>query len=187
SAVGGTALFSVAYPGNGAPAVIRAIELGQPVLDFVVAPQDNRIWVTLDGNWSDGTEPITKCFVLAIEISESGELSKSTSESPVTRTLNSTALLPATEDDLKRLELYNDLVAMPKGFEAENDPEGDTAPPEPEKQSKRILGRLKNKQKVLDKERELAVAVDDEVKEPDAKKTKSDVGGQQDVDMAEAQ
>ncbi|KNZ74606.1 tRNA (guanine-N(7)-)-methyltransferase subunit TRM82 [Termitomyces sp. J132] len=187
SAVGGTALFSVAYPGNGAPAVIRALELGQPVLDFVVAPQDNRIWVTLDGNWSDGTEPRTKCFVLAIEISESGEVQPSYTHVFLTRTLNSTALLPATEDDLKRLELYNDLVAMPKGFEVENDPEGDTAPPEPEKQSKRILGRLKNKQKVLDKERELAVAVDDEVKEPDAKKTKSDVGGQQDVDMAEAQ
>ncbi|KAG6902580.1 hypothetical protein C0995_014587 [Termitomyces sp. Mi166 len=187
SVVGATALFSVDYPGNGAGADIHALELGQPVLDFVVA-QDNRIWVTLDGNWADGTVPVNKCFVLVIELSESGELSKSTSESSIIDSLNSAALLPATEDDLKKLELYNDLVAMPKGYEAENDPDGDTAQPDPEKQSKKILGRLKNKQKVLEKERELAATGGDGVKEPDAKKAKSDVGDEQeDVDMAEAQ
>ncbi|KAG6897821.1 hypothetical protein C0992_010625 [Termitomyces sp. T32_za158] len=204
SVVGATALFSVDYPGDGAPAEIRPLELGQPVLDFVVA-QDDRIWVTLDGNWVDGTEPMHKCFFLVIEISESGELSKSTSESLIINALNSTVLLPgmhrtfymsnrltqsnttATEDDLEKLELYNDLVAMPKGYEGENDLDGDK-PSEPEKQSKRILGRLKNKEKVLQKERQLASAVDDGTKEPDVKKAKSNAGdGEQDVNMAEAE
>ena len=86
------------------------------------------------------------------------------------------------------MELYSDLISMPKGYEAENDPECETALPEPEKQSKRILGRLKNKQKVLDRERELAAAVDAEVKEPDAKKAKSNADdSQQHGDMAETQ
>ncbi|KAG6869202.1 hypothetical protein C0993_009065 [Termitomyces sp. T159_Od127] len=181
SVVGATALFAVDYPGDGAPAGIRPLDLGHPVLDFVVA-HDDRIWVALDGNWADGTAPADKCYLTVLEISESGELSKSTSESPVVRALNSTALLPATEDDLKKLELYNDLVAMPKGYEGENDPDGDTAPAE---QSKRILGRLKNKEKVLQKERELAGAVDDGIQEPEVKKARPDAG--QDVDMAQAQ
>lgn len=76
---------------------------------------------------------------------------------------------------------------MPKGYEAENDLDGDTAPPEPEKQSKRILGRLKNKQKVIQKERELAGAGNDGTQEPDVKKVKSSIDdGGQDVSMAEA-
>ncbi|KAG6908959.1 hypothetical protein DXG01_002565 [Tephrocybe rancida] len=187
SAVGATALFSVDYPSDRAVANVRVLEFEQPVLDFVVIPQENKVWVTLDGNWTDGTEPSTKCFVLVVDISESGELVKSITTSPICEALNSKVLLPASAEDLKKLELYNDLVAMPKGNDAENE-EGDIAAPEPEKQNKKILGRLKNKQKVLEKEQALASAPgtsDDGAKEPDAKKPRSEVGDK-DVVMAEA-
>ncbi|KAG6853880.1 hypothetical protein C0991_000345, partial [Blastosporella zonata] len=209
SAVGATALFSVDYPGDGAVGNIRAFEFAQPVLDFVVIPQDNLVWVTLDGNWTDDTEPGIKSFVHVLEVSGSGELTKSTS-SQIIESLNSKALLPgsyhtplstsallltsnnypATAEDLKKLELYNDLVAMPKGNDADNDQEGDGAAPEPEKQNKKILGRLKNKQKVLEKEQALAstAPTTDDAKEPNAKKPRSEVGDDngQDVEMGDA-
>ncbi|KAG6826553.1 hypothetical protein H0H92_015328 [Tricholoma furcatifolium] len=185
SAVGATALFSVDYPSSGSIPAVRSFELGQPVLDFIVLPDENMVWVTLDGNWSDGTmDSTSRKFLRVLKISESGELSDNALGTPIINALGSTSRLAATAEDLKKLELYNDLVAMPKGHDAENEQDGDA---EPEKQSKKTAGRLKNKQKVLEKEQSLALAgveaAADDSEEPSAKKPRSEGG---DVDMADA-
>jgi len=99
---------------------------------------------------------------------------------------------PASADDIKKLDLYGDLISMPKNTEADPDQEGDVSiPAEAEKHaSKKTLGRLKNKKAVLDKVQAMASAstagADDEMREPDVKKTKSERGDEsrQDVVMA---
>ncbi|KAG6821219.1 hypothetical protein H0H93_004041 [Arthromyces matolae] len=188
SAVGASALFVVDYTvDETASAEVRAFELGQPVLGFELAPQqEDQLWVTLDGNWSEAQEStsVDKPFIVALDISKSGELVKSTSQPPVVNTLSSKSSQSATSEQLKNLELYIDLVSMPKGHEPENDQDGEVALSKPEKQTKRTLGRLKNKQKVIDKEKELATLGDDD-KEPAAKKARSDAGESPDVNMEE--
>jgi len=90
SAVGSTALFTASYPGEEVVSEVRAFDLGQPVLDFVVA-EDGLVWVSLDGNWSEGTlEKSDKVFLRILELS-SGELVNATRDSPLVKTLNSDA------------------------------------------------------------------------------------------------
>jgi len=189
SAVGATALFITPYPSDGTVSDVRAFDLGQPVLDFVVA-EDGLFWASLDGNWTEGTpEKSEKAFVRVLN--SSGGLVEATRESPLLATLNSGSLHPASADDIKRLDLYGDLIAMPKSNEADHDQEGDVPTPAEAPASKKTLGRLKNKQAVLEKVQAMASvstpAADDELKEPNAKKTRSEHGDEsrENVDMAE--
>jgi tRNA (guanine-N(7)-)-methyltransferase subunit TRM82 len=100
-------------------------------------------------------------------------------------TISASNRIPATADDLRKLDLYGDLIAMPKGTEAEQD-QGLEIPLPSEstigKQiSKKELGRLRSKQAVLAK---LQASVEgttdmpgsegDDTREPKTKKTKSD-------------
>ncbi|KAG5650540.1 hypothetical protein H0H81_011869 [Sphagnurus paluster] len=180
SAVGATALFSASYPGESSTSGVRAFEFAQPVLDFVVT-DEGLIWVSLDGNWSDKSK---KSFVHVLELSSSGEFLEVMRELPLLATLNSKCLHPASEENIKELDLYGDLAAMPKNTEAENDQDGETpTPADAEKTTnKKVLGRLKNKQAVLEKAQAIASASvlgDSEgIKEPDAKKTKSEHGSE---------
>lgn len=90
----------------------------------------------------------------------------------------------ATADDLRKLDLYGDLVSMPKGTEAEQELEI-LSPSESAAMGKQIskkeLGRLRSKQAVLAKLQSNVEGVTDiprsegdDTKEPQTKKTKSD-------------
>ncbi|GLB41843.1 putative required for the formation of N(7)-methylguanine at position 46 (m7G46) in tRNA [Lyophyllum shimeji] len=190
SAVGATALFTTPYPGDGTVPDVRAFDLGRPVLNFVVA-DDGLVWVSLDGNWPEATsEKPEKAFVRVLDAT-SGELAEATLASPLLDALNSAALQPASTEDLEQLDLYGDLSAMPKGHEPEEGGDASTKAEAPV--TKRTIGRLRNKQAVLEKAQAMATATastpaaDDEVQEPSAKKTKSEHGDEsrQDVDMVQ--
>ncbi|KAF5383622.1 hypothetical protein D9615_003555 [Tricholomella constricta] len=194
SAVGATALFTTSYPSDAIASEVRAFDLGRPVLNFTVT-DDGLIWVCLDGNWTDGTpEKPEKAFVRVLELS-SGDLVEVARDSPLLATLNSKSLQPVSADDLKELDLYGDLAAMPKNTEVDDDQEGETSTPaDAEKTTnKKVLGRLKNKQAVFEKAQAMASAsastpmAEDGVKEPETKKTKSEIGddSQQDVVITE--
>ncbi|KAG5647492.1 hypothetical protein DXG03_009429 [Asterophora parasitica] len=191
SAVGATALFVAPYPSDSPEGGIHAFDFGQPVLDFAVA-EDGLIWVSLDGNWEEGTaENSGKTFVRALELS-SGELVETARDALLLKTLNSAALHPASAEDLKALDIYGDLASMPKNTEVENEEGEALTSADAEKTNKKLLGRLKNKQAVLEKAQAIASgsvptpAVDEDVQEPEAKKTKSDVGDTLDQDIAMA-
>ncbi|RDB23684.1 tRNA (guanine-N(7)-)-methyltransferase non-catalytic subunit TRM82 [Hypsizygus marmoreus] len=189
NAVGATALFIAQYPEEGVVSGVRAFDLGQPVLDFVVA-DDGLIWVSLDGNWSESGLDSTAGeprFIRVLDVL-SGELVDRALDSPLLASLNAKCLLPAYAEDLKRLDLYGDLTSMPKNTsEGDQDQGGDTPLPSegtpPEKPvNKKVLGRLKNKRAVLDKVQEIAEqrtstpTGEDEARESDTKKAKSEHG-----------
>lgn len=185
SAVGATALFVTPYPKDSATFGIRAFDLGQPVIDFTVS-EDGLIWVSVDANWSEDSpeNPETKSAMIRVLKASSGELTEATLDSPLLRSLNGMCMLPATADDLRKLDLYGDLVSMPKGTEAEQELEI-LSPSESAAMGKQIskkeLGRLRSKQAVLAKLQSNVEGVTDiprsegdDTKEPQTKKTKSD-------------
>jgi tRNA (guanine-N(7)-)-methyltransferase subunit TRM82 len=94
--------------------------------------------------------------------------------------------MTATADDLRKLDIYGDLVVMPKGTEVGQDQELEVPLPSESSSSgkqlsKRELGRLRSKQAVLAK---LQASVEDmtdipdsegdDTREPQPKKTRSD-------------
>ncbi|KAF8216772.1 WD40-repeat-containing domain protein [Mycena galopus ATCC 62051] len=198
SAVGATALFFCAYSEDAAPDV-HAFDFEKPVIDFSVA-SDGLIWVCLDGQWSetgvdstDSNPTIVRVVKLSGDKSSASQLVEVSSDAgPLVSSLNSKCLLPATPTEVKALELYLPLSALPKNNEAEHDPM-DREPLESlgdEKEiSKKELGRLKSKQAVA-KVQSTRPAGEGELEEPSTKKAKSehdDTGaeGSGDVDMDE--
>jgi len=139
--------------------------------------------VLLDGNWVHSEEEgATTNMIRVLHLTPSGELAEVTSgpHVPLLTSLNSTYLLPATAEDIKILDLYTDLTWLPKyneGIDIES--KSNRAPsegPEEEQEkqlSKRELGRLKNKRKVLEKAQK---AADKTLEEEPA--TKRNKGGQ---------
>ncbi|KAJ7091519.1 WD40 repeat-like protein [Mycena belliarum] len=146
SAVGATALFACRFPTASSDTEIEidALDLGAPVLDFSIAT-DERIWVCLDAQWegaSAGT-PMVRVVRLA---GGKLELVDADAPNPLLAALNSACVLPATSPDLRALDLYLALSALPKNRDAAHDPMdlGDVENP-PEELSAKELGRLKSK------------------------------------------
>ncbi|KAJ7252517.1 WD40 repeat-like protein [Mycena rebaudengoi] len=188
NAVGVTALFSCIYSEDVSPD-IDAFDFEQPVIDFVVAA-DGLIWVTLDGEWSEGgskgtleTAPLSPTnwhFHQLVEVSNEPI-------TPLLSSLNSKCVLPATTADLKALDLYLALTALPKNNEVEHDPMDREAVVNPEdgesmkEISRKELGRLKSKKAVLAK----VQATQPESEERSTKRAKSEHDESTDVVMGE--
>ncbi|KAF9475213.1 WD40 repeat-like protein [Pholiota conissans] len=180
SAVGATALFSFPYKLDVAPTDIRVIDFGKPVLDFSITG-DAQVLVQLDAAWvSDAsTASVTEStMVKVLKFSEGDLREDSETLKPLIDSLNSTSLLSATPEFLKRLALYSDLTSMPKNAEPEDDlgpaalegmptmlpigaPEissSETAKAKGKAKaelSKKEIGRIKGKQAVLAKAMEI--------------------------------
>ncbi|KAJ3507396.1 hypothetical protein NLJ89_g6329 [Agrocybe chaxingu] len=133
SAVGTKALFCFPFKKDVAPTDVRHFDFGRPVLDFYVVG-DGSIFVSLDGEWRNpeaeaevGSLPSPMVKILRVS---SGNLSEDLeSKKALVNSLNSRSLLPATPDDLKKLDLYGDLTSMPK-YHSHSLPDADK--PEPE-------------------------------------------------------
>lgn len=148
NALGATALFTLPFSDqNDTLSTVEAFDFGKPVIDFCIHPDtaSGLIYVLLDANYSSQDRKDDSRFVHIVQLSRSGQLSPiSTPDPPIITTLNSSCLIQATPDEIQKLELYNDLVSMPKSSAEENHEEN-----EDEKgMSKRSLGRLKNKKLV---------------------------------------
>ncbi|TFK39886.1 WD40-repeat-containing domain protein [Crucibulum laeve] len=198
SAVGTTALFTFPFKAGVTSSDIRAFDFGLPVIDFSITG-DGEIWVNLDAQWKSTDLATSEASTKAVRVMHfvSQEL-KEVSEKALVSALNTKSLLQATPEELKKLDLYGDLTSMPKY----SDSEAAEATPEvaaggEKAKSKKELGRLKNKTKVLAKMAVSAATGDarageDELEEPETKRTKSEHGDEaevkknEDVVMAES-
>ncbi|KAJ7509880.1 WD40 repeat-like protein [Mycena galericulata] len=155
SAVGATALFICPYSEDAIPG-IRPFDFGKPIIDFTITG-DGLVWVCLDGQWSEtgsSAEGSAPAMVRAVRLS-AGTLVEASDDSiaPLLSSLNSKCVFPATPAELKTLDLYLALSALPKNKDAEHDPM-DREPLEtasettPGQISRKELGRLKSKKAV---------------------------------------
>ncbi|EED81216.1 predicted protein [Postia placenta Mad-698-R] len=143
SAVGASALFYCAFPEPGTltPPAVHALDLGQPVIDFVIGPE-NDTWVLLnplhgkeDGyadksqlavfvSWSSGT--VSNPNLSDTESSPPDIIQPTivpTKDAPpLLSALQNTCAVSATAADLKTLDLYSVLSSMPKNVDPEHDP-----------------------------------------------------------------
>jgi len=93
--------------------------------------------------------------------------------------------ITATADDLRKLDIYGDLVSMPKGTETEQDHGSENPLPSEgttmgKQVSKKELGRLRSKQAVLAKIQASGEDMNNisrnDTEEPQTKKTRSEQG-----------
>ncbi|KAF9563906.1 WD40 repeat-like protein [Agrocybe pediades] len=208
SAVGTTALFTFPLKTGVSTSDIQHFDFKRPVLDFTIL-EGKSILVSLDGEWKrseeDGEVSVDNSMVRVVKFAEGGKLTEDeeTLKSVVT-TLNTSALVTATAEELKKLDVYGDLVAMPK-YAADAD--GEALPVEnllpgslpigaPElsssetaklaaaakgkvELSKKELGRMKTKQAVLAKAQEQGLGINspretEDGEERETKKMKQD-------------
>ncbi|KAJ7625526.1 WD40 repeat-like protein [Roridomyces roridus] len=191
SAVGATALFLCPFPdSDDAASAIQTFDFGKPVLEFTLSA-DGLIWVCLDGQWTDsGSLEDTPTMVRVLRVS-SGAFVEVSDESTVSllSTLNSKCILPATRAELKTLDIYLPLLALPKNNETEHDPmDRDPMLQEAEEEgggglSRKELGRLKSK-KAVAKAQKRGPGGEDEEEGRSTKKSRSEDGT--DVVMDEA-
>ncbi|KAJ7117685.1 WD40-repeat-containing domain protein [Mycena epipterygia] len=181
SLVGGSALFLCPYSEDKAPD-IRSFDFGKPVTDFSIT-SDGLVWVCLDGQWSEsGAASATESaptMVRVVRLS-AGTLVEVSDESitPLLSSLNSKCVLPANMAELKTLDLYLSLSALPKNNDAEHDPmdreivenPGDDG--QTKDISRKELGRLKSK-KAIAKVQSTRPA-GDELEERSTKRAKSE-------------
>ncbi|KAF6761502.1 guanine-N7--methyltransferase subunit Trm82 [Ephemerocybe angulata] len=137
SAIGATALFSVPYPSSLSSdaqsldtSATRHLDFGKPIIDFYIASPPSAsskplIWVLLDNSWTadDETSASTSDRVRLVTVSSSGELTVIDGEDQVPsasllKNLNGPAIaVPASAKDLKTLDLYSELLSLPKYVE----------------------------------------------------------------------
>ncbi|KAG2123847.1 WD40 repeat-like protein [Suillus clintonianus] len=122
SVVGATAIFWFSMDDNSEPC-IQHEPFYKPIIDFTLE-DDGFVWVLLDADWSSQGSWSSKG-----EGSDSNlvEVRRWTPDnfpashpSPLALALNS-CTLPAAQADLKALDLYSDLLALPKNVEAEDE------------------------------------------------------------------
>ncbi|KAF9499334.1 WD40 repeat-like protein [Pleurotus eryngii] len=161
SAIGATSLFAVDISAGFSAPEIERFDFGKPVIDFTLE-NDGNIWVCLDAQWGEAANDV---MVQRINLA-SGKFQAVTDESPLLKSLNTTCLIPASASDLKTLDLYLPLASLPKIPDAEHNAmdvelpppqdEGDVVPGK--KIGKKQMGRLKNKQKLLERMQEVGVS-----------------------------
>ncbi|KAJ7656294.1 WD40 repeat-like protein [Mycena polygramma] len=188
SAVGATALFYCPYSENAAPE-IHAFDFDKPVTDFTVTG-DGLVWVCLDGLWSEDATNSTPTMVRVVRLFADKLVEVTADAVPLLSSLNSKCLLPATPAELKALDLYSPLSALPKNTETEHDPmdrEPLENPDDGKEVSRKELGRLKSK-KAVAKVQTTRPAGEAELEERSTKRAKSEhddvgEGGSRDVIM----
>ncbi|KAK7025061.1 guanine-N(7)--methyltransferase non-catalytic subunit TRM82 [Favolaschia claudopus] len=186
SVVGATALFSCACSEDVTPE-IHAFEFSKPVVDFTVA-HDGRIWVSLDGQWSEtGADSADSTPTMVRVVQLSGNKLVDIPGVSLLSSLNSSCLLLATIAQLKTLDIYQALSALPKNNEVEYDPmDRDAMEIGADNLSKKELGRLKSKQAVAKAHSTLPASEEGpgELDEPCSKRAKSQPSEQDPGDVA---
>jgi hypothetical protein len=121
-----TALFSASFSAPD-PGTLHATPLGAPVLDFAIA-SDGRVWVLLDSSRGPEGGPSVKVLRHL-----NGELVDDPTASPLLKTLNTSALIATTADELAKIEHYAALSSYPKIWDGAEDAEGGViVPPDAE-------------------------------------------------------
>ncbi|KIM44673.1 hypothetical protein M413DRAFT_442627 [Hebeloma cylindrosporum] len=207
SAVGTTALFAFPFKNDVSASEIQCIDFARPVLDFTIVDVQS-ILVSLDGEWlPEGVEDSPRCesmdslngpMAKLLKIAGGKFVEDSETLKPLVNSLNSGSLLPATSEDLKRLDLYSDLVTLPKYVDDDTETNDVTRQDMPigapdlsssemaksrgkgkTELSKKELGRLKLKQAVMAKANEKVRKADDSDvdEELKTKKSRSEASG----------
>ncbi|KAF8159551.1 WD40-repeat-containing domain protein [Crassisporium funariophilum] len=214
SAVGTTALFAVPYTSDSSAAGIQHFDFGRPVLEFYVL-EDGGILVSLDGQWQPDQADASvspsenKSTVRTLRFISGKFVEVHDVHNSLVQSLNSDALLQASKEDLKALDLYIDLTSMPK-YHTETDPDllptlpthtstltDEQQPPKAEL-SKKVLGRMKSKkavmavvqqQQLMDAGAGNEAVLEEEDEEPGMKRAREDAGEVvgEDVVMASAE
>ncbi|KAH9852170.1 WD40-repeat-containing domain protein [Lenzites betulinus] len=128
TAVGASAVFYAPFPANGEtlPAsAVHAVAFEQPVVDFDVS-QEGQAWVLLDPNWGstpDGpsSDSDSAAPVRLLSWQDGTLTAVPGAHTPLTTALNSNCRVPATAAQLKALDLYAALAALPKNVDPEHD------------------------------------------------------------------
>ncbi|KAI0352084.1 WD40 repeat-like protein [Trametes cingulata] len=167
NAVGADAIFYAPFPAEGeklAASVVKAVELGKPVVDFTVT-RDGRIWALLDAQWDNASEAESTESAPSVRVLSWQDATLSASSdvgTPLLTSLNTKCLVPASAAELKTLDLYSALSSLPKNVDPEHDPlirdtlsEAAAASidggAEGRQLTQRELGRLKKKKALLAK------------------------------------
>ncbi|KAJ6504799.1 WD40 repeat-like protein [Mycena vitilis] len=180
SAVGATALF-YCPDSEDAELEIHAFDFGKPVIDFTVT-SDGLIWVCLDGLWSEDAANSTPTMVRVVRLSPDKLVEVTVDAVPLLSSLNSKCLLPATPAELKALDLYSPLSALPKNTETEHDPmdrEPLENPDDGKEVSRKELGRLKSKKAVAKVQTRPAGETDMEERSTKRAKSEHDDAGEE--------
>jgi hypothetical protein len=131
------ALFSASFSMPD-PGTVHATPLGAPVLDFAIA-SDGHVWVLLDPSRGPEGGPSVKVLRHS-----NGELVEEPTASPLLHTLNTSALIATTTDELAKIEHYTALSSYPKIWDGAEDAEGGVIVPpdaEPEDVPVRPVGQ----------------------------------------------
>lgn len=182
SAVGATALFAFPlfeFKGHDGPRVCH-FDCGSPIIDFTIASND-LIWILLDADYGGKAKPGSAGKLVRV-VDWQADKFLEVDSSPLLQSLNSTCVIPATPAELKALDLYSDLVSLPKHVDGEpgsqereqselpEDLEGSGTSVGIEKSlPKRTLGRLKHKnalKRLLQEEGESADSATRDTKRP---------------------
>ncbi|KAL1945160.1 hypothetical protein VTO73DRAFT_2780 [Trametes versicolor] len=166
SVIGAAAVFYAPVPAEGEtlPAsAVQSVVFGKPVIDFTVA-QDGNVWALLDAEWETAPEtpPTEQTSPVRLLAWQGTTLTEAPGvQTPLLTALNSKSLPPATAAQLKALDLYADLSALPKNVDPEHDPlirdtlsEVAAAPADGadgKQLTQRELGRLRKKKALLAK------------------------------------
>ncbi|PCH44155.1 hypothetical protein WOLCODRAFT_164948 [Wolfiporia cocos MD-104 SS10] len=159
SAVGATALFYCSFPEPGAESApqVHSLDVGQPIIDFAV-DSVNTTWLTLDPA-SDAEDGSDKPLVAAVSWpSGTPTLLPPNDAPPLAASLQTACAIPASSAELKALDVYSALSAMPKNVDPEHDPlrrdllaEADSTP-EPEAEQARGKGKGAQRKELTQRE-----------------------------------
>ncbi|KAH9926247.1 WD40-repeat-containing domain protein [Epithele typhae] len=186
SVVGATALFYTILPEGETSHPVHAVDLGASVVDFTIDPDESTVWVSLDA--ASATSPEASSPVRLLSWSGSTLIPHPHPDSAPALSLLATSpslRVPASDDDLKALDLYGALTALPKNVDPAHDPHirdglAEAAAVDEEGLTLRELGRLKKKRALLariqEKERAQQGCGASEEAGPEAKKARSETG-----------
>ncbi|KAF8141817.1 WD40 repeat-like protein [Boletus edulis] len=151
SVVGATAIFDFIMAETHNQPDIKHYDFGKPVIDFTVCGE-GIIWVLLDADFSEESDASNEHPRKLVQIVQwSIDKFVDAGSSMLLDSLNTICSLPATAEDLQTLDLYSDLVTLPKSIDREQGSQGNEAEPTEGCPSgsvgltKRALGRQKHK------------------------------------------
>ncbi|KAG9012180.1 tRNA (guanine-N(7)-)-methyltransferase non-catalytic subunit trm82 [Tulasnella sp. JGI-2019a] len=142
TAVGSSALFYFSLPSDTSAALppmeIHVVDLGSPVLDYVVSAFNGRpvIWVSTDNTWSSRSDQEGDVIVDApgspmvrlVKWSDEKLIEVAAGDAPPLLSGINTASIKASPTEIAALELYAPLSMLPKSRQEEADDAGEETP-----------------------------------------------------------
>ncbi|KZV66300.1 WD40 repeat-like protein [Peniophora sp. CONT] len=124
NAVGATAVFWCPADATSGE-LVHAHDMSKPVLD-IVSVGDGLFWILLDAQWRDSSAPSGDTTATASPSVKLVRLSPTllveVNDSPLLNALNTTSIVNVAEGETPSLDLYADIVSMPKNTEVAHDP-----------------------------------------------------------------